>query len=81
MDESLVQALMPKHIYMSIHETARASSVICLCRSFWLFLCFFFCKCSPFLDDNKISLAAGCRKKSTCSVCQEELGGRSSSGK
>jgi len=70
LNESVVQTLMPEHIYMSIHETARTSSMIFLCLSF-------FCKCSRFMDNNKISLTAVCRQKCTCSVCQEELAGGS----
>lgn len=37
LNESLVQTLMPTHIYMSIHEAARTSSVIFLCVNSFLF--------------------------------------------
>lgn len=33
------------------------------------------------MDNNKISLTAVCRQKCICSVCQEELAGRSSDKK
>lgn len=43
LNESVLQMFMPKHIYRSIHETSRTSSVIVLCPSFFGFFVGFFC--------------------------------------
>lgn len=46
LNKSVLQVFLPKHIYRSIHETARSSSVIVLCLSFlgvFFVFCFFWC--------------------------------------
>lgn len=48
LNKSVLQVLMPKHIYRSIHETARTSSVIVLCLSFFGVF-FVFCVFGGFL--------------------------------
>lgn len=81
LNESILQMFKPKHIYKSIHETARISSVIVLHLSFLGFLWVFLCKCKCFMNYNKISLRAVCRLKCVCSVGSEELAGGNSDKK
>lgn len=81
LNESILQMFMPKHIYRSIHETARISSVIVLRLFFGVFCGVFWYKCKCFMYYNKISPRAVCILKRVCSAGSEELAGGSSEKK